>query len=275
MRSQSFTYNSEVFEGLEIFEEQQRRDRLSLLREEGEELEWKDEEACIRASVIAGLLVASWATECYPVVESLLHIAANPMALDDLVLSLTTLFEENCKGSAKVNDDSDNEDEEDALQRMYVAEGLSVNQEAEIFLESFLWLAIVNCFRRGLSEWLNLYHSLRTKTRVAPVGERLVDALKSWEIQLQHQLRQHTTPRIFELLSTAVKKQPERKANTIGPSFTSGYPMVSGISLLFKASNFHRTKPKILFLWDGLLQQKGSAIHLENELGFTKEVPQN
>lgn len=269
--------NREVFKALEIFEEQQRRDRLTLLSEESdeqEELGWKDEEACIRGCVIAGLLVASWARDCYSALEVLIPIAANPMGLDDLMSGLARIFQEDTQrseGYSNPEDGDDDEEEEDALQKMYAAEGLRVDRDAEVFLEAFLWLAIVNAFRRGLAEWLQLYRSLRAKA-AAPVGERLIEALKGWEAHLQNHLRKRTTSATVALLSTAVKKQPERKASATGPSFTSGYPLISAVSLLFKASRFHRTKPKILLLWDALLQQKGSASHLESELTFTREV---
>jgi hypothetical protein len=101
--------------------------------------------------------------------------------------------------------------------------------------------------------------------------KRLTDALSSWEADLKHCLRLRTTPDVVGLLAAAARKHPERKSSAaMGPSFTSGFPLVSAVSLLIKASCFHRTQPHLPTLWTSLLQQKGCIHSLEAELAFVR-----
>ncbi|ELR14288.1 WD domain, Gbeta repeat containing protein [Acanthamoeba castellanii str. Neff] len=285
-------YALEVFEGLEVFEEQQRRDRMTLVREEeeapaadgGEEdMKWKEEETAIRGCVVAGLLVAGWARGCYPAVEVLLPVATNPTALEDLAPALTAAFadddakaqkseNENDKKDSEDEDEDDDEENMDALQKMYAAEGLRVDRAAEAFLQAFLWLAIVNAFRRGLRDWFDLYKATLRKPTAAPVAERLIETLGGWEADLQHHLRLRTTAATAGLIAAAAaRRQPERRSSAaVGPSFTSGFPLVSAVSLLIKASRLHRIEPQLPALWESLLRQKGCANHLESELAFVR-----
>jgi len=235
----------------------------------------KAEEVVVRGCVIAGLLVAAWAQQCYSAVEALLPVAISPAALDNAIPAVVQAFQNHRRNrSTKSNSDEDDDriGESDALQKMYEADGLRVDSAAETFLCAFVWLAIVNVFRRGLHDAFRVFHSSERQAEVALLANRLSEALIGWEVHLQHRLRLGTSGPTLGLLLTAAKLQPERKMGSSGPSFTTSFPLVGGVSLLIKASHLHRTRPEVPALWTSILQQKGCVVHLESELSFFKDV---